>query len=162
MPSLRQLPKKSSMEQRLFLNGLNWIRALRLTACDLPLRRVGILPLLAFGSVLGLTSCIPYSILQRQEFQDKEKVAITCEWINKGFHFKRLVFWNQESYSKKLSFVEALSLIHYCDISLMYISNLHTLMCATCITFLKKQKHCSFRCSNPRATKSVTKSSTSA
>ncbi|NRA45429.1 MAG: hypothetical protein HRU09_10790 [Oligoflexales bacterium] len=80
------------MEQRLFLNGLNWIRALRLTACDLPLRRVGILPLLAFGSVLGLTSCIPYSILQRQEFQDKEKVAITCEWINKGFHFKRLVF----------------------------------------------------------------------
>ncbi|MFK7826153.1 MAG: hypothetical protein AB8G05_18515 [Oligoflexales bacterium] len=44
----------------------------------------------------NLSSCIPYSILQRQEFQDKDKVAISCEWINKGIHFDRLVFCESE------------------------------------------------------------------
>ena len=48
--------------------------------------------LLVIPFMLGLISCIPHSMLHKPEFQDEERVSITCEWINKGFQFKRLVF----------------------------------------------------------------------
>lgn len=39
-----------------------------------------------------IPACVPYSVLQQQVSQKEEIVSIKCEWVNKGYQLKRLVF----------------------------------------------------------------------
>ena len=97
MPSLRQLPKKSSLELSLYRNQFTrFVAQLKMVHqyCYEVLPFSYLAPLVF---IMNLSSCVPYSIIQRQVFEDQEKkVAISCEWINKGLQFKRLVFCESE------------------------------------------------------------------